>query len=158
MIQGQRLSDEIAILNKRIFQIGKPEEVFQRPRNKFVADFVGMKNVKNGQVTSKTPDNLTVIDLGEIKIYSYTPLEGKVFVSIRPEGLTLSKERVESSALNQFNGTVTGITDTGALINLEVNVGQIFTVYMTRKSFLDLKITVGSSIWLQFKASAVHVF
>lgn len=159
LIQGQRLSDEIVILNKRIMQIGKPEEVFRKPENKFVADFVGMKNVKKGRVMRENADGLTVIDVGEIEIYSSTSMEGVVFISIRPEDITLSRNKVETSALNQFKGTVKGIKDVGALINLDIEViNEVFRVYMTHKSFLDLKITIGVPIWLQFKASAVHVF
>jgi molybdopterin-binding protein len=158
LLQGQRLSDEIVILNKKIYQIGRPEEIFRKPKSKFVADFVGMKNVKLGQTKMKNSDELTKIDLGKIKIYSSTPLEGRVFISIRPEDITISKQKVKLSALNEFKGIVKGIKDTGTLINLEVDVGEIFTVYMTRKSFLDLKITMGTDIWIQFKASSVHVF
>lgn len=158
LLQGQRLSDEIALLNRKIYQIGRPEEVFRKPRNKFVADFVGMKNVKKGFIREKTPENLTVIDLGETQIYSSTSLEGEVFVSIRPEDITVSRKKVEISALNEFKGTVKEIKDTGTLIHLQVDVGEVFTVYMTRKSFLDLMISLGSSIWIQFKASAVNVF
>jgi len=157
LIQGQRLSDEIVMLNKRIFQIGKPDEVFRKPKNKFVADFVGIKNVKKGKAR-KTLENLALIDLGEISVYSSTLLEGKVFFSIRPEDITISKKKVETSALNQFEGTVKGIKDMGSLINLEIDIGEIFTIYMTHKSFLDLGITMRSPVWIQFKASAVHVF
>ena len=44
------------------------------------------------------------------------------------------------------------------IITLKVDIGEIFTVYMTRKSFNDLEISIGSHVWLQFKATAVHVF
>lgn len=157
LMQGQRLSDEIAILNKKIHQIGKPEEVFTRPKNNFVADFVGMKNVIRGKA-KKAGQDLTLIDLGGIDIYSSTPLEGGVYASIRPEDITVSNREVRTSALNEFKGTVREIKDIGTLINLKVDLDEIFTVYMTKKSFLDLKITIGSQVWLQFKASAVHVF
>jgi molybdopterin-binding protein len=156
LIQGQRLCDEIAIINKKIFQIGRPEEIFRRPKNNFVADFVGMKNVKKG--IAKTQQDLTSIDIGEITVYSSTSLEGTVYMSIRPEDITVSNMEVKTSALNEFKGVVKRINDTGTLINLEVDIGEIFMVYMTRKSFIDLKITIGSLVWLQFKASAVHVF
>ncbi|WP_048189705.1 ABC transporter ATP-binding protein [Methanobacterium sp. SMA-27] len=157
LIQGQRLCDEIAIINHRIHQIGKPEDIFRRPQNSFVAEFVGMKNVIKGQA-KKFNDNLTLINIGAINVFASKSIEGNVYMSIRPEDITISKLKVETSALNDLKGIVKGIVDDGTLIKLKVDVGEIFTVYLTRKSFFDLEISIGSNLWLQFKASAVNVF
>lgn len=157
LIQGQKLSDQIAILNKKIFQMGTPEEVFLKPAHKFVAEFVGVKNVKKGTAKPIEPD-LTLIKLEKINIYSTSSLEGLVYASIRPEDITLSNMKVISSALNEFQGKVKEIVDNGGIVELKVDVGEEFTVHMTRKSFLDMELTIGSSVWLQFKASAVNVF
>lgn len=157
LIQGQKLSDQIAILNKKIFQIGTPEEVFLKPAHKFVAEFVGVKNVKKGTAKPIEPD-LSLIELEKINIYSTSPLEGLVYASIRPEDITLSNMKVLSSALNEFKGKVMEISDNGGIVALNVDVGDDFTVHMTRKSFLDMELTIGSPVWLQFKASAVNVF
>jgi molybdopterin-binding protein len=158
LAQGQRLSDEIAILNQHIFQIDLPEVVFRKPSSKFVADFVGVKNVIKG-LAERTSEDLTTIKNGAITIFSSDPMLGEVNVSIRPEDITLSLDKVQTSALNELKGNVTEIVDNGTLINIKINVsGELFTVYMTRKSFLDMNLTIGSELWLHFKASAVHVF
>lgn len=157
LIQGQRLCDEIAIINQRIHQIGRPEEIFRKPKNSFVADFVGMKNVMKGHA-KKIKNNLTVINIGKIKTYATSSLEGDVYMSIRPEDITVSKSKVKTSALNDLKGTIKSITDDGTLIKLDVDVGEIFTIYLTRKSFFDLEISLGSVVWIQFKASAVNIF
>jgi ABC-type sugar transport system ATPase subunit len=157
LIQGQKLSDQIAILNKKIFQIGTPEEVFLKPVHKFVAEFVGVKNVKKGMAKIIEPD-LTLININDLAIYSTSPLEGEVYVSIRPEDITISNVKVQTSALNEFKGIIKEIVDNGGLINLKIDVGEDFIIYMTRKSFLDLELTIGSQAWVQFKASAVNVF
>ncbi|MGC9517605.1 MAG: ABC transporter ATP-binding protein [Methanomicrobiales archaeon] len=158
LVQGQRLSDEIAILNKKIFQIDIPENVFRKPNHKFVADFVGVKNVIKGDAII-SPGGLTTVKKEDISIYSSTPAEGEVYVSIRPEDITISLERVETSALNKLEGKVKQIKDVGSLIHLKIAVAnEIFIVYMTRKSFIDMNITLGTPLWLEFKASAVHLF
>src|SRR3954462_3431688 len=52
------LSHEIAVMNDgRIVQIGSPRDVYERPRNRFVADFVGTTNFLDGKVTSVNPGN-----------------------------------------------------------------------------------------------------
>lgn len=157
LIQGQRLCDAIAIINQRIHQLGRPEEIFRKPKNSFVADFVGMKNVMKGHA-KKIKDNLTVINMDKIKTYATSSLEGDVYMSIRPEDITVSKSKVKTSALNDLKGNIKSIIDDGTLIKIDVDVGEIFTIYLTRKSFFDLEISVGSVIWIQFKASAVNIF
>ena len=158
LIQGQRLCDEIAILNHEIYQIGSPEDVFSKPASRFVADFVGVKNIIQGNAESAS-EGLSGIKTGSLTIYSSESLKGPVYVSIRPEDITLSINKVETSALNEFKGEVAEISKQGALVNVKINVSsEIFMVYMTRKSFLDMELNLGSPVWIQFKASAVHVF
>lgn len=157
LIQGQHLAERIAILNNRIMQIGKPSEVFKRPANRFVAEFVGAKNVIGGEARI-TRDKVTIIESDDLKIYSSRPAEGDVTAIIRPEDITVSWEPKDSSALNQLRGEVVGFEERGPLFQVLVECGdEIFTVYMTQKSFYDMKIGIGSSVWMEFKASAVHI-
>ena len=54
--QGEALSmaDRLAVFNEgRIMQLGTPEEIYRRPRSRFVADFVGSSNVLSPEVTEK---------------------------------------------------------------------------------------------------------
>jgi tungstate transport system ATP-binding protein len=158
LIQGQRLCEEIAILNHEIYQIGSPEDVFSKPKNRFVADFVGVKNIIHGHAEAAS-EGLSAIKTDSLTIYSSESLNGPVHVSIRPEDITISLNKVETSALNEFKGKVTDISKQGALVNVKIKVStEIFMVYMTRKSFLDMELNLGSPVWVQFKASAVHVF
>lgn len=65
---------------------------------------------------------------------------------------------MQTSARNTIQGKVYQIIDTGSLIKLLVDTGELFTVFITRESLNELNISVGINIWLYFKASAVHVF
>ncbi|QEF95290.1 MULTISPECIES: ABC transporter ATP-binding protein [unclassified Methanothermobacter] len=157
LIQGQKLSDRIAILNRRILQVGEPAEVFRRPASRFVAEFVGAENILRGRARV-TPDGVTIIECDGVSIYSSEEAEGVVSATVRPEDITVSWGRVESSALNQLRGTVKAIRDSGTLQELEVRCGgETLTVHMTARSLHDMGITTGSEVWLEFKASAVHV-
>jgi tungstate transport system ATP-binding protein len=77
---------------------------------------------------------------------------------VRPDEITVSKEKVQTSARNTIKGKVTEIIDTGSLIKLLVDTGELFTVFITRESLNELNISIGTNVWLYFKASAVHVF
>src|SRR6266404_1331871 len=46
------LSDRVAVMKDgRVLQVGKPKELYERPRTRFVADFVGTNNLVPGRVT-----------------------------------------------------------------------------------------------------------
>jgi len=49
LLQGQKLADRIAILNRSILQTGKPREIFKKPASRFVAEFVGVRNILRGR-------------------------------------------------------------------------------------------------------------
>lgn len=50
------VSDRLAVLSSgRVEQIGKPETIYRRPRNRFVANFVGDNNVFEGTIDAKRP-------------------------------------------------------------------------------------------------------
>ena len=152
------LADRIAIMrNGEISQVGTSTEIFRHPADKFVADFVGAENIIEG-IAKNGGAKLTVIDTGNISIYSTEKKEGHVHITVRPEDIILSAQKVETSARNVFKGQIKEIVDTGALIKLTIDVGDPLIVFLTRQSFLDMELNIGKSVWTYFKATAVHVF
>ncbi len=152
------LADRIAIMrNGEISQGGTSTEIFRHPADKFVADFVGAENIIEG-TAEKDGERLTIIDTGKISIYSTEQKQGHVHITVRPEDIILSTQKVETSARNVFKGPIRGIVDTGALIKLTIDVGEPLVVFLTRQSFLDMELNIGKSVWTYFKATAVHVF
>jgi len=156
--QGQKLADRMIILTDgRVLQSGKPDEIFRKPKNKFVADFVGIENVMSGEA-EESVDGLVSIKTDSIQVFTLTEKRGTVNISIRPDEITISKEKMKTSARNVIQGEVQEIIDTGSLIRLIINAGELFTVFITRESLTDLGITIGTQVWMYFKVSAVHVF
>jgi molybdopterin-binding protein len=152
------LGSQMAIMNAgQVVQVGEPGEVFRKPNSRFSADFLGVTNLFQG--TSVINNGTAEIDIGIVRITSaVTDLSGEVHVSIRPESILLSKERIESSARNSFRGNITGISDVGTVIMVETNIGVPIIAAITHRSFHDMALSIGSEIWLTFKAADVHVF
>lgn len=151
------LSERIAVMKKgEVSQIGTSTEVFRQPKDKFVADFVGVENIIFG--ISECTDVGSSIDTGNIKVFSTQSKKGNVHFTIRPEDIIVTRESITSSARNAFEGKVTEIIESGALIKLIIDIGENFSVFITRQSFFDLEINIGCSVWIYFKASAVHLF
>ena len=152
------LADRIAIMkNGTISQVGDSVEIFRHPADKFVADFVGVENIIKG-VARRGAEKITIVNTGNILVYSAEQKTGDVHLTIRPEDITLSREKVITSARNAFEGKIREITENGALIKLTVDVGEPLVVFLTHKSFLDLELNIGKTVWAEFKATAVHMF
>lgn len=155
--EALQLADRVAIMKHgTIPQVGPVEEVFRRPANGFVADFVGVENIIKGTATLE--GDVTEINTGRVVIVSTEPKTGAVHITVRPEDITLSSQKVATSARNAFKGRVKEISDEGTIIRLTIDIGNPLVVFLTRQSFSDLGINIGKTVWTYFKASAVHVF
>ena len=91
------MSDRIAVMSKgKALQIGKPEEIYERPANKFVADFIGETNFLDGVVKGQN-DTVVEVDLpgtGTVRVESTRTFTSgqQVSVAVRPEKLRLNAE------------------------------------------------------------------
>ena len=88
------LSDRIAVMNGgRIEQLGTPEELYDRPRTRFVADFIGTTNVMAGTVASVAGDGAVVkLEAGGRCVVAADGLApgDTLEIGIRPEALELT--------------------------------------------------------------------
>lgn len=100
------MSDRIAVMNKgNLEQVGTPEEVYNHPKTKFVADFIGESNIIEGYIENMTEDTIEVtMESGKAVIAeSGYRLEEMVYLCIRPENLKISLEHQEGF---RFRGQV----------------------------------------------------
>lgn len=90
------MSDRIAIMNAgNLEQLGTPEEIYDCPRTKFVADFIGESNVFEGVILERMPEALVVgTECGKVLVKKADFKMGEsLYVSVRPENMQYSKER-----------------------------------------------------------------
>ena len=168
------LGDRIGVVNEgRIVQVGLPEEIFRKPGSEFVARFVGVRNVFQGEI-HPGDDGYKVLSLNGIKIAVVTELAGRAHGSIRPEEIIISREPLRSSARNSFRGRIADIADRGTLVYVTVRVpcdpstnlraGNAqgkppdFTCVITRSSLEEMELREELEVYIAFKASAVHIF
>ncbi|HKA34669.1 MAG TPA: ABC transporter ATP-binding protein [Candidatus Binatia bacterium] len=105
-------SDRIAVMHQgRIVQLGAPEEIFDRPRTRFVAEFIGKTNILRGNLESGRSVALgDGLKLQVVAADNLTP--GKdVFVCIRPHSVRLTPSAEEAEAgrargMNLFDGVI----------------------------------------------------
>src|SRR6476646_2867767 len=83
------MSDRIAVMNRgRVEQLGTPEELYERPTTRFVADFIGSTNLLRGRIES---DGRLRLSSGEIARVAHDGMTAgtEIEISVRPESITL---------------------------------------------------------------------
>lgn len=119
------LSDRIVVMKDgHIEQIGTPFEIYNFPKTRFAASFIGTLNILDGRVHNASENS---IELDGQIIRSNTPLNGKkigeeLTFAIRPEGLSLEPDA--DPHLNHLNGQVEGITFLGSVVRINVRIGH----------------------------------
>lgn len=98
------MSDRIAVMRHgRVLQVDKPHRIYERPINRFVADFIGDTNFLIGVVKGAGEGGATVEIDGEVMLHlpvEHVPVHGEeVTVAIRPEKLSLHAEPPSSRAV-----------------------------------------------------------
>ncbi len=124
------IADRIAVMRAgRIEQVGRPEEIYGRPRTDFVADFIGISNILDCRVVSARDG--TVEWEGE---RFRAALDGgadgdRVLVLVRPEKLALAGDGAPGDGRNRVEGVLGVVTFLGPVVRLEVLVrGRPFWV------------------------------
>ncbi|MBQ4415183.1 MAG: ATP-binding cassette domain-containing protein [Methanomicrobium sp.] len=155
------LADRVVVMREgSIIQCGSVEEIVRKPDSRFIADFTGMENVFSG-ICTPAGNETAEIDIGGLKIHAVSDRSGDVNVGIRPEELIISKEKLTSSARNSVRGEIVKITDNGIFSKIAVAEevsGTLFTAALTKQSIESMNIGIGDTVYLTFKATAVHVF
>ena len=82
------LADRIAVMDNGAFiQIGSPTEIYEFPKNRFVANFIGSANIFEGRVIENTSKSVKITTgLGEIELEQARSLTigSSVYLGIRP--------------------------------------------------------------------------
>ena len=92
------MSDRIAVMHGGILeQLDTPTEIYEHPKTRFVAGFIGESNIFDGKVIKVDGNALTVeSEAGILKVYGEGfKVNEEMHVSIRPEYLAVSKTPVE---------------------------------------------------------------
>jgi spermidine/putrescine transport system ATP-binding protein len=137
------MSDRIAVMSKgKIMQMGTPVEVYERPTNRFVAEFIGESNFLDGKVKSINGDQavVSIAAWGEELtgiVTSKVNVGDDVSISIRPEKAHLTdKQGIKE---NSLEGVVMTSTYIGSDTHVYVDIrGVRFKVWeQNRISTLD---------------------
>ena len=100
--EAMTMSDRIAVMSDGlILQIDNPVEIYEKPKSRFVADFIGESYIFDGKINTMEDGILHAeCKQGDCLLYGKGFEAGEdIFISVRPEYLMLSKEKQEGFSL-----------------------------------------------------------
>lgn len=140
------MSDKIVVMREgEILQVGTPEDIYNEPANRYVADFIGESNILTGVMKDDYLVNFDDIDF-ECVDYGFKKNE-EVDVVLRPEDIDIVP-------LNQgfMNGFVDSVAFKGVHYEIDVKTDKsVYTIHTT--DYAEL----GSEVGLRFEKEDIHV-
>jgi putative spermidine/putrescine transport system ATP-binding protein len=127
------MSDKIAVFNEgKIVQVGSPREIYEKPANTFVSEFVGQTNKISSRMAAKA-------DLGSTSF------------NIRPEYLSISKNGKAPDTDRSINGELKDIIFGGAVTKylVSTSAGELISTQTTSLSGLE----IGDQITLSWSST-----
>jgi len=152
------LSDRVAVMRDgRVLQVAKPKELYERPANRFVADFVGTNNFLTGVCRGVEGDALVVeTPLGRVRARRRDGLAAgaRCVLAIRPENIALGR-----ADGNTFTGRVVLASYLGNTLRYDVEVtGGILVKLDVRDPWHHELLPAGQEVALTFPPSAALAF
>jgi putrescine transport system ATP-binding protein len=135
--EAMALATRIAVMDRgQVLQVGTPAEIYEFPRSRFVADFVGTTNLFEGTVSASEPGLITVrcAETGSellVDDQGRFSVGQRVWVALRPEKVRLGKEPVAGARVNQLRGTVweLGYLGNRSTYRIRTTSGKLVTVF-----------------------------
>jgi spermidine/putrescine transport system ATP-binding protein len=153
------LSDRLAVMHHgRVLQVGTPTEIYEHPRTRFVADFIGGINFLEGRVLASAPP-LALVQVGGLEV-RVRDSEGAlrageaVVLAIRPEKIAIGKRRVAARE-NNFSGVVEDALYLGTDTQYAVRLGEGLRLDVRAQNLKPESFRCGERVVLSWAADAI---
>ncbi len=159
--EAMTVADRIAVMDRgRLVQVAPPAEVYERPRSRWVADFVGDINLFQGRLGD---DRLTVEGTPAGNLRAITKPEADpgavVWLAVRPEKVRIAREAPVPEAANCTSGTVVDIGYLGGIsvYKLRIRDGSMVRAAVANVGSGERSIGFDEQVWLSFAPEAATV-
>lgn len=161
--EAMTMASRIAVMDEgRFLQVGTPDEIYEMPNSRFVADFIGNVNIFEGVIDENEPEHITV-QSPECTHYVGHGVSGPtgmaVAVAVRPEKIQLAKARPQTR-YNCCEGEVVELAYFGAhtVYHLKLASGMVLKVQeANRTRDLDTGLTWGDRAYAHWDDRAMVV-
>ncbi|OOM71497.1 ABC transporter ATP-binding protein [Clostridium sp. BL-8] len=142
------MSDRIAIMSGgNLEQIGTPKEIYEKPKSKFVADFIGESNLFYGVAKKREDNALEVkVESGNVSTLGSQINDNEIiYVLVRPENIKLSKAPID------------GFTLVGK-VKEHVYIGNVNKTIILLPTGMEVKMNTNPKIELMSVDSEVYIY
>lgn len=159
------VADRVGIIYQgRILQVGPPQEIFQRPRTRLVAQFVQVGNLFSARA-EYDGEWVRLLCPGGTTFHARRPdshiTPGRVTFMVRPENVYVQADPLERvpPGTTVGEGTIRGLADTGPLVQLTIvcGAGLEMLVSMGKKEYNRRRLAPGDRVYLAVAPDDVHV-
>lgn len=154
------MASRIAVMSEgRFLQVGSPDEIYEAPATRFVADFIGNVNLVDGTVEVDEPDHVVIAtkDCRQYVGHGITGTLGMpVTVALRPEKIHLQRHRPEDD-FNTVHGKVEEISYFGSYTVYRVRLASGYLLSVSEANTVrhkDDRLTWGDEVWAHWSRSA----
>ncbi|HOV94765.1 MAG TPA: ABC transporter ATP-binding protein [Spirochaetales bacterium] len=155
--EAMAISDRVVIMKDgSIMQVGTPREIYEKPANRFVANFIGKANFIPCDVVGYDGQEAMVAIYGKTlrlpKPGDNRPAVGsKATLCVRPEAIRLSKDET------LLGGKVTRATYYGSHVEYEVQLDDLSIITEQNEAKESELFHVGESAWFTFKPELIRL-
>lgn len=150
-VEAMTLADRIVVLNQgEIMQVGSPRDLYERPENIFVAQFLGSPKMNMIDVTSSSEGGITLPGNQHLDIGAGSTA-GIRSVGIRPEQISIAEEGEAD-----ISGTIKLCEYHGSVLSVIVDAGPVGDISVLAPSAVELM--EGTGVRLGLPSSALHFF
>ena len=156
--EAMTLSDRVVIMHQgKIMQIGSPQEIYAKPVNRFVADFIGKANFLEGRVENMVSDNEVDLDIMGKKFQVFVPQgsfsEGeRVLLVVRPESVMLEPKKPDT-----LTGTIHEAVYLGSQMVYEVEVAKTIITVEIANPQEHMIFEAGEEVAITFQEKSLHI-
>ncbi|MBR0850178.1 ABC transporter ATP-binding protein [Bradyrhizobium diazoefficiens] len=128
--EAMTMASRIGVMNAgKLVQVATPRELYEAPRSRWIAQFVGDINLFDGELTRRDGDRLVIATGGAGTLIAAAPREPaggtRLSVAVRPEKIRLSRRGAESehaAPINRLDGVITDVCYLGGTTTYKVRL------------------------------------
>ncbi len=159
------MANRVVIMSEgKIEQIDSPQEVFRRPANRFVAEFIGSNNIFSGTVTAVDTEKETLKFESQIgEITATIPIDCEIAVGDTKD-LVVSADNIEASTsetgqTNEYQGIVISEEFIGTVIGLLVETPDKteIRVQKQRSDMAKINVSSGTGLWISWSPHDIYI-
>jgi spermidine/putrescine transport system ATP-binding protein len=153
------MSDRVAVMNKgQILQVGTPNEIYDRPAHRFVADFIGDTNFIDAELI-ESGENGALVRLPSGKTLKTGPTDAAanstVSITVRPEQALLIEDLEDADLRGKVTNVMYSGTDSHFHVELSSNEEFVAKVQNAGPTRRDWK--TGQEVGIKFHDDAVQI-